>query len=72
MTTEFDISEKDVVESCQIRDQIEKAILYLLNNMSTMGRFGEWGLDILKIVEREAKEVNGLIQSINTDRGSQF
>jgi len=29
-------------------------------------------LDILKIAEQEATEVNGLIQTINTDRGSQF
>ena len=30
------------------------------------------GLDILKIAGQEASEVNGLIQAINTDRGSQF
>jgi putative transposase len=29
-------------------------------------------LEVLKIAEQEATEVNGLIQDINTDRGSQF
>jgi hypothetical protein len=29
-------------------------------------------LEVLKIAEQEAMEVNGLIQAINTDRGSQF
>jgi hypothetical protein len=54
---------------CAFEDDASRKILSIgeFNNATT-----DNALEIPKIVEKEVIEVNGLIQSINTDRGSQF
>jgi len=64
-----DYMENEGIHVIAYEDDASRKILSIgeFNNATT-----DNALEILKIAEQEATEVNGLIQAINTDRGSQF
>jgi len=64
-----DYMETEGIHVIAYEDDASRKILSIgeFNNATT-----DNALDVLKIAEQEAKEVNGSIEAINTDRGSQF
>ena len=64
-----DYMENEGIHVIAFEDDASRKILSIgeFNNATT-----DNALDVLKIAEKEVMEVNGLIESINTDRGSQF
>jgi hypothetical protein len=61
--------ENEGIHVITFEDDASRKILSIgeFNNATTAN-----ALEVLKIAEKEVMDVNGLIQSINTDRGSQF
>ena len=64
-----DYMENEGIHLIAFEDDASRKILSIgeFNNATT-----DNALEVLKIAEKEVMEVNGLIESINTDRGSQF
>ncbi len=64
-----DFMENNGIHVIAFEDDASRKILSIgeFNNSTT-----DNALEVLKVAELEALEVNGLIQAINTDRGSQF